>query len=100
MAKRVLQLHQLNEEIVLGIQPRRVHRALEIKREPLLNTRHARTLCEIEEESRVEHDGRRENAIATQKIDLELHRVAEPAEDVDVVPALFVVAARWVVVDP
>src|SRR5206468_3073675 len=35
VAQRVLELHQLNEQVVLGIQPRRGHRALEEERQPL-----------------------------------------------------------------
>ena len=37
--------------------------------------------------------------VAAQEIDLDLHGVAEPSEDVDVVPTLFVISARRVVVD-
>src|SRR5262245_22850886 len=44
--QRVLQLHQLDEEIVLGIETGRVHGALEIEREPLLDTVHPRALRE------------------------------------------------------
>src|SRR5579871_2371459 len=39
--QRVLQLHQLDEQIVLGIEPRGVHRTLEVEREPLLDAGHA-----------------------------------------------------------
>ena len=62
--------------------------------------RHARALREIEEQRQVEHDRRRENAVAAEEVDLELHRIAEPADQIDVVPAFLVVAARRVVVDP
>src|SRR5262245_523439 len=50
IAQRVLQLHQLNEQIVLGVQARRVHRALVVEREPLLNAAHARPLRQIQEQ--------------------------------------------------
>ncbi len=49
--------------------------------------------------TRVERERRGKDGVAAEEVDLELHRVAEPTEDVDVVPTLFVVAARWVVVD-
>ena len=52
----VLELHQLDEEIVFGIEARRVHRALEVERQPLLDPVHARPLGEIEEERDIEHD--------------------------------------------
>src|SRR5438094_8737495 len=80
--QRVLQLHQLNEQIVFGIQARRVHGRFEVERQPFLDAAHAGALGEIEEQRHVEDDGRRENAVAAQEVDLELHRVPEPAEDV------------------
>ena len=58
-----------------------------------------RALGKIQEEDEVERDGRGKDGVAAEEVDLDLHRIAEPAEDVDVVPALFVVAARRVVVD-
>jgi hypothetical protein len=59
-----------------------------------------RALREVEQEGEVEHDRRREDRVAAEEVDLHLHRVAEPAEQIDVVPALLLVAARRVVVDP
>ena len=47
----------------------------------------------------VENERRGQDRVAAEKIDLDLHLVAEPAEDIDVVPAFFVVAARRIVVD-
>ncbi len=100
IAQRVLQLHQLNEQVVLRIQPWRGHRALEIERQPLLNAAHPGALRQIQEQRHVEHDGRRQNAVAAEKVDLELHRIAQPSEQIDVVPTLFVVAAGRIVIDP
>src|ERR1043166_462991 len=85
--QRVLQLHQLNEQIVFGIQTWRVNRRLEVKRQPLLDAAHVRAPGQIEEQRDVEHNRRGKNAVAAQEVDLQLHRVPEPAEDVDVVPA-------------
>src|SRR4051812_45480697 len=48
--QRVLQFHQLNEQIVFGVQSRRVDGALEVKREPLLDAVHPGALGEIEEQ--------------------------------------------------
>ena len=84
---------------MLRIHRLRVLRALEVEREPLLDARHPRSLREIEEQHQVQHQRRGEDRIAAQKVDLDLHRIPEPAEDVDVVPAFFVVTARRVVVD-
>src|SRR3954471_11721379 len=99
VAQSVLQLHQLDEQVVLRIQVRRVHRALEVERQPFLNAVHLRALRQVEKQGDVEDDGRSEDAVAAQEIDLQLHLVAEPADEIDVVPALFVVAARRIVVD-
>src|SRR4029453_3123772 len=82
VTKGVLQLHQLNEQVVLRVDARRMHRALEVERQPLLDPRHAGARGEVEKERGVEHDWRRKDAVAAQEIDLQLHLVAKPAEDV------------------
>ena len=76
-----------------------MHRTLEVERQPLLDARQAGALRQVEKQRDVEHDRRGENAVAAEEVDLELHVVAQPAHEIDVVPALFVVAARRVVVD-
>ena len=43
--------------------------------------------------------GRSENGVAAEEVHLDLHRIAQPAKDVDVVPGFLVVAARRVIVD-
>src|SRR5262249_57677568 len=48
VAQRVLQLHQLNEEVVFWIERRSAHRTLEVERQPLLDSLHARTLRQVE----------------------------------------------------
>src|SRR3954471_6295143 len=49
VTQRVLQLHQLDEQVVLRVEARRVHRALVIEGEPLLDAAHAGALREVEE---------------------------------------------------
>src|SRR5262249_10276297 len=56
MPQRVLQLHELNEQVVLGVEAGRGHRALEEEREPLLDAVHSGTMRQIHEERQVEHD--------------------------------------------
>src|SRR4051812_4617527 len=73
--QRVLQLHQLDEQIVFGIEIRRVHRRLEVERQPLLDAAHAGALGQVEEQRDVQDDRRRQDAVAAQEVDLELHRV-------------------------
>src|SRR5436853_3275034 len=99
MTQGILEFHQLNEDVVFGIQTRGRHWRFEIKRQPFLHALHTGALREVEEERQIQHDGRGKNRVAAEEIDLDLHLVAEPAEDVDVVPAFLVVAARWIVVD-
>src|SRR5512138_2329330 len=89
----------LLEEIVHLRVPRRRHRALEEERQPLLRAGLARPPREIGEDGEVHHDGRREDRVAALEVHLDVHRVAEPPEDVDGVPTFLVVAARRVVVD-
>src|SRR5579872_6050542 len=95
----VLQFHELNEEIVLRVETRRVHRTLEIEGQPLLDTAHGGTAGKVEKQGHVEHDGRREDAVATEKVDLQLHRITKPSDQIDVVPPLLVVAPRRIVID-
>ena len=98
-AQGVLQLGELDEEVVLGVEARRNHRRLVVEAQPLLDAAQAGALGEIAEQHQVEGQRRGEDRVAAEEVDLQLHRVAEPAEDVDVVPTLLVVAARRVVVD-
>src|SRR5262249_5239666 len=98
----ILQFHQLNKEIVLGVEPRYRHGRLEIEAEPFLNPDALQlraALRQVEKQHQVEHDGSGQDRIAAKEVDLDLHGIAEPSKDVDVVPALFVVAARRIVVD-
>src|SRR5205823_3579667 len=74
-------------------------RRFEVEGEPFLHAFHLDALREVEEEREVEDDGRGQDRIAAQEIYLDLHRIAEPAEDVYVVPALFVVSTRRVIID-
>src|SRR5437867_6856201 len=77
--ERVLQLHELNEQVVLRVQPRGVNGRFEIKRQPFLDAAHAGALGEIQEQGDVEHDRRGKDAVAAQEVDLELHRIAQPS---------------------
>src|SRR5712692_3317482 len=102
VAQRVLELHQLDEQVVFRVEGRCAHGAFEIEGEPFLDdlARHlAAALRQVHEQNQVEHDRRRQDRVAAQKVNLDLHRVAEPAEDIEVVPAFLVVTARRVVVD-
>src|SRR5580704_17710994 len=43
-AQRVLELHELDEDVMLRVQSGRGHRSFEIERQPFLNATHAATL--------------------------------------------------------
>jgi hypothetical protein len=96
----ILQFHLLDEEIVLGVESAQVVRALEEEGQPLLDAVHAAALGQVHQQDQVQDDGGGQDAVAAEEIDLDLHGVAHPAEDVDVVPPFLVVAAGRVVVDP
>src|SRR5262249_45938390 len=102
VAQSVLQLHQLDKQVVLGIESRRSHGRLQIEAQPFLDAESLdvpAALGQVEEQNQVQHDGRGQNRIATEKVDLDLHRIAQPAEDVDVVPTFFVITSRRVIVN-
>src|SRR5688572_21437781 len=96
----VLQFHELNKDVVLRIQAGRGLWRFEIERQPLLHSLHTGPLGEIQKQRKVETKRSGEDRIATKEIDLDLHFVSQPAKDVDIIPALFVVAAGRIVVDP
>src|SRR6185437_16177566 len=100
MPERVLHLRLLDEKIVLGLQARRRHRALVEERQPFLDSLHSGPLSEVAEQRDIEHERCGENGVAAEEVDLDLHGIIHPSEDVDVVPAFLVVAARRIVVDP
>src|ERR1700730_15758087 len=88
----VLQLHRLNKKVVLGIKAWSRHWRLEVETEPLLNPKAfqgACTLGEIHKEHQIQHQRSGQDRVTAQEIDLDLHRVAEPSKNVNVVPTLF-----------
>ena len=99
-AQRVLQLGLLDEQVVLGVEAGRVLRALEVERQPFLHALQPRPLGQVHEQRQVEHQRRRQDRVPAEEVDLQLHRVVQPPEDVDVVPPLLVVAPRRIIVDP
>src|SRR5437660_1652307 len=69
---------------MLGIKPRRGHGRLEVKAKPFLNPdapQLRRPLCQVQKQHEIEHNRRGKNRIPTEKVDLDLHGVAEPPEN-------------------
>src|SRR5438105_7091682 len=103
MAESILQLHELDEQIVLGIELGRGHGRIKIEAQPFLNSNSLQlgaALCQVEEQHQIKHDGRGENGVAAEKVHFNLHGIAKPAEDIYVVPTLFVITTRRIVVNP
>src|SRR5205823_6150361 len=82
-AQSIFQLHELDKNVVLGVNLGSVHRSLEIKRQPFLNAAHPRALRQIHKQNDIEDQRRRQDRIPAQEIDLDLHRIAEPSENID-----------------
>src|SRR5688500_10094397 len=72
---------------------------LEVERKPFLDAFHSGAFCKVHEDRKGECERRGKDGIAAKEIDLDLHLVAEPAKNIDVIPSFFVIAARRIVVD-
>src|SRR5690242_18354741 len=76
-----------------------MHGSLKVKRQPLLDAAHARALRQVHKQYQIQDQRCRQNRIAAQEVDLDLHGVAQPTENVDIVPPLLGVTAGRVVFD-
>ena len=76
-----------------------VHRSLEEEGEETLDATAAGTGGQVAEQAEVEQQRCGKDGVAAEEVDLNLHGIVHPAEDVDVVPSLLVVVARRIVVD-
>src|ERR1035441_7372413 len=89
VAQRVLHLHRLDKQIVLRVDALGAVWRLEVEAQPLLDAQAAqarRTRGEVHEQAQIQRQRSCQNRVAAQEINLELHGIAEPAEDIDVVP--------------
>ena len=91
----------LLEEVINRLFPLRivVHGRLEEETQPALRAVASGTGGKIHQQTEVETDGSGQDRVPAEEVDLDLHGIAKPAEDVDIVPRLLVVVARRVVVD-
>ena len=58
-----------------------------------------RACRKIEKENQIECEWRGKDRVAAEEVNLDLHWISQPAKDVDVIPALFVVAPWRIVVN-
>jgi len=100
-ADSVLKHHILLEEVVYRhfVLCIVVHGALEEEAQEALCAIAAGACGEVAEEHEVKAEGSCENRVAAEEVNLNLHGIAHPAEDIDVVPAFLVIVARRIVVD-
>ena len=92
----VLLIEVVDSLLALGIV---MHRRLQEETEEALCAVASRTGGEVAEQTEVETERRSEDGVAAEEINLDLHGITHPAEDVDIVPTLFVVVAWGIVVD-
>lgn len=76
-----------------------VHWRLEEEAQEALGAVTAGTGCKVAQQAEVEQQWSGKDGVAAQEVDLDLHWITHPAEDVDVVPTLLVVVARRIIVD-
>ena len=100
-AESVLEHYVLLEQVVyrhlaLSVV---VHRALEEEAQEALSSVASCACSQVAEQHEVKAKRSSEDRVAAEEVDFDLHCVAHPSEDVDVVPSFLVVVARWIVVD-
>ena len=86
----------VNGYLVLSVV---VHRALEEEAEEALCAVTSGASSKVAQQYEVEAEGSSKDRVAAEEVNLNLHGVAHPTEDIDVVPTFFVVVARGIVVD-
>ena len=101
LADGILQHGVLLIEVVYGFLALGVivHGRLEEETQEALYAVAAGTGGQIAKQAEVKTQRGSEDRVAAQEIDLDLHGIAHPSEDVDVVPTFFVVVAWGIIVD-
>src|SRR5581483_4024811 len=78
------------------------HGRLEVEAQPFLNAKSFElfaALGEIHKQYEIKNNGGSQDGIAAQEIDFDLHGITQPSEDVDIVPTLFVITTRRIIVN-
>ena len=92
----VLLIEVIDSLLVLRVV---VHRRLEEEAQEALNAIATSAGGEVREQTEVKAERSGEDRVAAEEVNLDLHGIAHPSEDVDVVPSLLVVVAWRIVVD-
>ena len=101
LAECILQHGVLLIEVVDRLLPYPivVHRTFQEEAQEVLNAITPCTGCEIDEQTEIKTHRCCQDRVATKVIDLDLHGIAHPAEDVDIIPRLLIILTWRVVVD-
>ena len=76
-----------------------MHRALQEEAEEALRTIATLTCSKVREQYEVEQERSSKNRVTTEEIDLYLHRITHPTENINVIPTFLIVVTRRVVID-
>ena len=76
-----------------------VHWALEEEAEEALCSPTTGTSSQVAQQYEVKTQRSSEDRVAAKEVDLDLHWVTHPTEDINVIPTFFVVIARWIIID-
>ena len=99
VAKGILQLHRLDEKVVLWIEVGSALRTLEIEGKPLLDSRHVCPHSEISEKDKVQDQRRGQNTISAEKIHFNMHGISQPTKNIDTIPSFLFVTTGRIVID-
>ena len=101
LADSVLEHDVLVEEVVYSLLALSiiVHRTLEEETQEALYAVASGACSEVHEQREVEQQRCCEDGVAAEEVDLYLHRIAHPAEYVEIIPSLLIIIARWIIVD-
>lgn len=91
----------LLEEVVDGHFTLRivVHRALEEEAQEALRAITSLASSEVGKEHEVEQQRSGKNRVAAKEVDLYLHGIAHPSEDINIIPSLLIIVAGRIVID-
>ena len=101
LADSVLEHYILLEQVVNGDLTLCVivHRALQEEAQEALSAKTTGTMSKVHEQTQVKAQRSCQDRITAQEVDLDLHGIAHPTKDVDIVPTLLIIIAWRIVVD-
>jgi len=95
----ILELDMLDKDIMFGNHIGRMQWALEVERKPFLYSVEANSLSKVHQQHEIESNRSSKYGITAKEVDLNLHGITQPTKYVNIVPALFIIFTRWVIID-